>query len=151
MIDREILEKKKRLQKVRNVLKEISGITVLGIYENQYIPEFDGIFERLSKLGYYSPDKIPENSINFKSEDNVIYRWIIDSMKLENGMTVYLLCCDVWVKISFLDVCTAVKDIWNVIGGFTIITEDLTVLKECGSDSRDEYNYLYDEYDLTVR
>ena len=105
MIDREILEKKKRLQKVRNVLKEISGITVLGIYENQYIPEFDGIFERLSKLGYYSPDKIPENSINFKSEDNVIYRWIIDSMKLENGMTVYLLCCDVWVKISFLDVC----------------------------------------------
>lgn len=154
MIDREILEKKKRLQKVRNTLKEISGIEVLCIYENQYIPKFCGMWERLSELGYCSPDKIPEDKIDCKSEDSVIYQWFIDRTKLENGMTVYLMCRNVWVKVMISDIRTAVKDLWDVIGsqnGITIVNEDLTILKELGSDSRDEYNYLYDEYDLTVR
>lgn len=154
MIDREILEKKKRLQKVRNTLKEISGIEVLCIYENQYIPKFYGMWERLSELGYCSPDKIPDNKIDCKSEDSVIYQWVLERTKLENGMTVYLMCRDVWVKVMISDIHKAVKDLWDVIGrqnGITIVNEDLTILKELGSDSRDEYNYLYDEYDLTVR
>lgn len=154
MIDREILEKKKRLQKVRNTLKEISGIEVLCIYENQYISKFCGMWERLSELGYCSPDKIPDDKIDCKSEDSVIYQWVLDRTNLEDGMTVYLMCRDVWVKVMISDIHKAVKDLWNVIGkqnGLTIVNEDLTVLKEFGSDSRDEYNYLYDEYNLTVR
>ena len=45
----------------------------------------------------------------------------------------------------------ATQSLWNNIDGtkgFTVLNEDMDKLFEVGNDSRDELNYLFDEYSI---
>lgn len=136
MTDRKLLEKKKQLQRVRNMLKATDGIEVIQIC--------DGLDVTDNIENYYSSEKIPDSRISENSGN--IYGWIADRMGLENNMTVFLLCENIPVKIRITDVQTAVKNLWDSYGEITLTDENLDRVYEVGNDSRDEYNYLFDVY-----
>lgn len=135
MIDRKLLEKKKKLQRIRNMLKVTDGIEVLEICDSLNV-EIEN---------YYSAEKIPDSRI---SPDDDIYSRIAEYMKLRNNMTVFLFCEGVPVKIRITDVFTAVGSLWNAYGDITVADENLITVCEIGNDSRDEYNYLFDVYKI---
>ncbi|MCM1507648.1 MAG: hypothetical protein NC177_11015 [Ruminococcus flavefaciens] len=137
MNDRKLLEKKKKLQRVRNMLKSTDGIEVIEIC--------DGLNIRIAE--YYSCEKVPDSRISEDSDN--IYEWITDCMKFRNNMIVYLLCEGVPVKIRITDVQTAVKSLWDAHGTITTAVENLEKVYEVGNDSRDECNYLFDVYYIT--
>lgn len=131
---KEILQKKILLQRVRNMLKTISGIKVIEICENIKITD--------KIQNYYSCEKIPDLKIAYNSEN--IYSFIIENMHLVNNMIVFILFESIPVKVKIIDVSTVVKSLWDTHHEITIIDENLTKVYEIGCDSRDEYNYLFD-------
>lgn len=135
MTDRKLLEKKKKLQRIRNMLKITDGIEVLEICGGLNI-EIEN---------YYSADKIPDSRI---SPDDDIYSRIAEYLKLRNNMTVFLFCEGVPVKIRITDVSAAVRSLWDAYGEITVADENLITVCEVGNDSRDEYNYLFDVYNI---
>ncbi|MBQ8435817.1 MAG: hypothetical protein IJZ64_04935 [Ruminococcus sp.] len=147
MVNKKLLENKKQIQKAKNILKSMSSIKVLHIYDIDYIEQLEKI--NFKNSGYYSSLKIPDSKISYDTDEFIIYRWIIDCMKLKNKELVYFLCNNIWTKIQIIDVESAVKELWNYNNeskGFIIFNEKLHKLLEVGSDSRDENNYLYDEF-----
>ncbi|MDE6424664.1 MAG: hypothetical protein K2K89_00775 [Ruminococcus sp.] len=130
----EILQKKILLQRIRNMLKTISGIEVIEICENIKITD--------KIQNYYSCEKVPDLKIACNSEN--IYSCIIENMHLVNNMTVYILFESITVKVKIMDVSTTVKSLWDTHHEITIIDEPMTKVYEIGFDSRDEYNYLFD-------
>ena len=57
----------------------------------------------------------------------------------------------IWIKIQIIDVMNATQSLWNNIDGtkgFTVLNGDMDKLFEVGDDSRDELNYLFDEYSI---
>lgn len=148
MVDRELLEKKKKIQKVRNILKTFKGVRILCIYE-KYDSTLERISENLSEIGYYSNAKQPNSKISINSNDSLIYQWINENMKLKNNDILFLLCNGIWIKMQIIDVMNAIQSLWNHIDGskgFTVLNEDMDKLLEVGDDSRDDLNYLFDEY-----
>lgn len=131
MIDLTLLEKKKKLQRIRNILKVADGIEVIEIC--------DGL--SIDIENYYSSEKIPDSII---TPDENIYNKIIKYMHIQNNMITFIMCEGVPVKIRITDVKTAVKSLWNTYHEIMIIDENLTKVYEIGNDSRDEYNYLFD-------
>lgn len=147
LVNKKLLENKKQIQKAKNILKSMSSIKVLHIYDIDYIEQLEKI--NFKNSGYYSSLKIPDSKISYDTNEFIIYRWIIDCMKLKNKELVYFLCNNIWTKIQIIDVESAVKELWNYNNeskGFIIFNEKLHKLLEVGSDSRDENNYLYDEF-----
>lgn len=147
LVNKKLLENKKQIQKAKNILKSMSSIKVLHIYDIDYIEQLEKI--NFKNSGYYSSLKIPDSKISYDTDEFIIYRWIIDCMKLKNKELVYFLCNNIWTKIQIIDVESAVKELWNYNNeskGFIIFNEKLHKLLEVGSDSRDENNYLYDEF-----
>ena len=153
MVDRELLEKKKKLQEVRNILKTFNGVKILCIYE-KCDSTLELISENLSEIGYYSnAKKRPDSKISINANDYLIYQWINENMKLKNDDILFLLCNGIWIKMQIIDVMNATQSLWNNIDGgkgFTILNEDMDKLLDVGEDSRDEMNYLFDEYSISV-
>ena len=150
MVDKEVLEKKKRIQKVRNILKTFKGGQILYIYE-KCDSTLEHISGKLSEIGFNSNAKQPDSKISINSNDLLIYQWIIKNMKLKNNDILFLLCDGIWIKIQIIDVMNATQSLWNNIDGtkgFTVLNEDMDKLFEVGDDSRDELNYLFDEYSI---
>ena len=54
------------------------------------------------------------------------------------------------VRIQILNIKAAIMGLWNNIDSrhkhFVLINENRNMMYEFGSDSRDEYNYLFDKY-----
>lgn len=150
MLDKELLEKKKKIQKVRNALKTFQGIKLLCIYE-KCDSTLERISENLSGLGYCSNTKQPDSKISVDYNDSLVYQWIIKNMRLKNDDILFLLYHGIWIKIQIIDVMLAAQSLWNNTDGtkgFTILNEDMDKLLDVGYDSRDELNYLFDEYSI---
>lgn len=151
MVDKELLKNKIKLQKVRNKLKTINGVKILCIFENGN-PILEQISESFSDIGYYSYEKQPDSKISVKSDALSIYQWIIENMKLKNNDVLFLLCEEIWIKIQIIEVISATQSLWNNIDtlckGFTVLNEEMDKLLEVGNDSRDEWNFLFDEYSI---
>ena len=149
MVDKERLQKKLKLQTVRNILKTLNGVKILYIYENSD-PILERISENFSDMGRYTYSKQPDSKISVKSDDILIYQWIIENMKLKNNDILFLLCEGIWIKIQIIEVMSATQSLWNNIDtlckGFTVLNEEMDKLLEVGNDSRDEWNFLFDEY-----
>lgn len=136
LVNKKLLENKKQIQKAKNILKSMSSIKVLHIYDIDYIEKLEKI--NFKNSGYYSSLKIPDSKISYDTNEFIIYRWIIDCMKLKNKELVYFLCNNIWTKIQIIDVESAVKELWNYNNeskGFIIFNEKLHKLLEVGSDS----------------
>lgn len=141
MIDKKLLESKIRMQKIRNILKNLEGLEILEISE---IP-FD--FKILKKYGYYSNQKIPDSRISIYSSLSDLYAWIIQCLQLQDAKILFLLLDSFPIKIKIRNTETAVKSLWQ-FGEITILDEQQTMLSEICCDFRDEQHYLFDFYDL---
>lgn len=141
MIDKKLLEFKLRMQKIRNILKDLNGLKILEISEIH----FD--FKILKKSGYYADQKIPNSKISIYSKASDLYDWIIQCLQLEDGKILFLLLDSFPIKVKILNVEIAVKNLWQA-REITILDVQQTVLSEICCDSRDEQHYLFDFYYL---
>lgn len=150
LVNKELLEKKIKLQKVKNILKELNGVAVIQIYDE--ISKYDSILNRLLEAGYYSDEKQPDSNISADSDESVIYQWIIDCMELRENQKLFLVVNHILVKMQIVNSFEVAESLWNHVHpdskGITILNEQMTILWEVGNDSRDEQNYLFDKYYL---
>lgn len=138
-----IIAHKIAIQSAKNILRQIAGIEVLEIYEEN---ENQGLNELYSAYtSTYEYDWKPSGRLSYRSSEERICSWIIDTMGLKE--TEYFLLCGLWCRIKILDLKRAVSSLWkakeNVVG-FLLAETDLSRIVECGCDSRDEDNYLID-------
>ena len=138
------MKQKMDLQKAKNIVSCIRGISVIDFFESSGILDWD----KLRELGYYSNDKIPQSKITMQSSDDEVVDWIINEISIKNNCIIYVLIGNFLVKINIENIEMSIHDLWIKCNGFSFVDEDLKVIYDFGSDSRDEYNYLYDRYEL---
>lgn len=147
MVDRELLQKKRLLQRTKNILSKIEGIKILDYTEQKIFDE-----NYLQNISFYSITKEADSKISCFSEESEIIEWIIDLVNFEIEQIWYLWIYDYLIKIQISDVRIAVKNFWIYINpdskGFVLITENKKIMYEFGNDSRDEDNILFDKYYL---
>jgi len=150
---RETMQQKLLLQKTKNLMAQVDGVKILQ-YDEQGIPDDS----TLRSIGFYSSEKIPEAKIAMQSDENAIVDWIISLLDSENVRTGDI-CC-LWdgaflVKMEILDMRAAVSSLWQCLRAnhksLVLITSDGETMLDFGSDSRDEYNILFDKYTLCRR
>ena len=138
------------IQKVKNILKKLKGITILKIHDEN--AKLKSILNNLSEIDYYSQTKQPDSKILVNSDELAIYQWIMNCMQLKNNEIVYILVKNIWVEIVILDSLQAVKSLWSRIDSYsksiTMLNASMSLLLEVSNDSRDEENYLFDKYNL---
>ena len=90
-------------------------------------------------------------------EYNETYQTVADFLKvktgLANGQKIYLLLSNgIWSEVKILDVDHFIKSYFHLeycnSFGIAFIDADMKKMYEYGSDSRDEYHLLYDEYEV---
>lgn len=149
-MNKELLEIKKQMQGARNILKDLQGIQVIHLYE----PGEGTIAQiNLEKMGVLSGYKEPDMVLEY----NETYQTVADFLKvktgLANGQKIYLLLSNgIWSEVQILDVDQFIKSYFHLeycnSFGIAFIDADMKKMYEYGSDSRDEYHLLYDEYEV---
>ncbi|MCI6204557.1 MAG: hypothetical protein MR663_11865 [Lachnospiraceae bacterium] len=149
-MNKELLEIKKQMQGARNILKDLQGIQVIHLYE----PGEGTIAQiNLEKMGVLSGYKEPDMVLEY----NETYQTVADFLKvktgLANGQKIYLLLSNgIWSEVKILDVDQFIKSYFHSeyrnSFGIAFIDADMKKMYEYGSDSRDEYHLLYDEYEV---
>ena len=149
-MNKELLEIKKQMQGARNILKDLQGIQVIHLYE----PGEGTIAQiNLEKMGVLSGYKEPDMVLEY----NETYQTVADFLKvktgLANGQKIYLLLSNgIWSEVKILDVDHFIKSYFHSeyrnSFGIAFIDADMKKMYEYGSDSRDEYHLLYDEYEV---
>lgn len=147
MVDRELLQKKRLLQRTKNILSKIEGLKILDYTEQKIFGE-----NYLKNIGFYSITKEADSKISCFSEESEIIEWIIDLVNFETEQIWYLWIYNYLIKVQISDVRTAVQNFWKYINpdskGFILITENKKIMYEFGNDSRDEDSILFDKYFL---
>lgn len=147
MVDRELLQKKRLLQRTKNILSKIEGIKILDYTEQKIFDE-----NYLQNVDFYSIKKEADSKISCFSEESEIIEWIIDLVNFETEQIWYLWIYNYLIKVQISDARTAVQNFWKYINpdskGFILITENKKIMYEFGNDSRDEDNILFDKYFL---
>lgn len=149
-MNKELLEIKKQMQGARNILKDLQGIQTIHLYE----PGEGTIAQiNLEKMGVLSGYKEPDMVLEY----NETYQTVADFLKvktgLANGQKIYLLLSNgIWSEVKILDVDQFIKSYFHSeyrnSFGIAFIDADMKKMYEYGSDSRDEYHLLYDEYEV---
>ena len=138
------------MQGARNILKDLQGIQTIHLYE----PGEGTIAQiNLEKMGVLSGYKEPDMVLEY----NETYQTVADFLKvktgLANGQKIYLLLSNgIWSEVQILDVDHFIKSYFHSeyrnSFGIAFIDADMKKMYEYGSDSRDEYHLLYDEYEV---
>ena len=137
-MDKALLERKKNLQRTKNILTEIAGIGVLDLEEKNFFDVIDSeIFN--SKI-------CPDSKIDFRKDSAEIVNWIIDNTPFVTGDNTYLLINNYSVYVKIIDLKMLYRTLWDKEGAVIILSEDKHHLYEFGNDSRDEDNYVFDKY-----
>ncbi|SFB76223.1 hypothetical protein [Ruminococcus albus] len=146
MIDRNRLQTKLALQKIRNMMSTVRGIVILDYEENPFSEEY------LQKIGYLNNSKEADLKIPYSTNANEIAAKICDRMNIKDSQIWYYAADGFLVKFRVTDPGTAVLDIFDKTTpnskGFVLIDENKDTMYDFGSDSRDEENYLFDKYSL---
>ena len=159
MRNKELLEKKKKLQETRNILKIMNSIKILHIYETNENPELTQIENSFNELGVNSNNKKPDERISSKSTEDEIIQWISGLLLLKKNDILFWYCNRLWVEIEVTNEQLIIKELWNheknyfktnYCAGFLIVPSTMDRMFEFGFDSRDEYNILFDEYKLNT-
>ena len=93
---------------------------------------------------------IADSKISHCSNDSEILDWIYKLMDFQIDQIWYIWLNGFLVRIQILNIKAAIMGLWNNIDSrhkhFVLINENRNMMYEFGSDSRDEYNYLFDKY-----
>ena len=141
---KQIAEKQRRLY-LKNWLKQLSGIEVLEVYENDENIELRAMYNAYLATYQIENGGLPYSKLPFSSSKSEIYAWILRNMGIIEQEE-YFLYHRVWIKIRILHAERAVKSLWETSGslGFLLAQTDYSHMLEVGADSRDEENYLLD-------
>lgn len=137
-MDKALLERKKNLQRTKNILTEIAGIEVLDLEEKNF---FDVIDSEI-----FNNKICPDSKIDFRKDSAEIVNWIIDNTPFVTGDNTYLLINNYSVYVKIIDLKMLYRTLWDKEGAVIILSEDKHHLYEFGNDSRDEDNYVFDKY-----
>ncbi len=132
------------VQSAKNTLKQISGICVLEIYEENENHDLNELYSAYTVT--YGYNEKPYSKLPYNSSEEKISSWLIDTMGLKEQRE-YFLFCGLWSRVKILDIKQAVSALWRHnknCTGFLLAEIDLSRILECGSDSRDEDHYLID-------
>lgn len=146
MTERQKLIAHKRLmQFVRNWLKQLIGVEVLEVYENNENIELNAMYDAYLPTYRIENGNLPFSKLPFSPVKSEIYAWILQNMRITEQKE-YFLYYGVWVKIRILDAPLAVESLWELgkHSGFLLAECDYSHIFEVGADSRDEENYLID-------
>ena len=139
-----IIAYKLAIQSAKNKLKKISGIALLELYGENENSALNALCSAYLSTFKYNPK--PYSKLPYKSPEEKIFSWLVDTMELkEHGE--YFLFCGLWSKIKILDLKSALPSLWRIdknTVGFLLVETDLSRILECGLDSRDEYHYVID-------
>lgn len=143
-----LIAQKLAIQSAKNKLKQLCGVTVSELYEENQNPALNEL--TAAYLSAFADNTEPYSRLLYKSSEEKICSWIIDTMELkEQGEYYYY--CGLWSKIKLLDLKCAVASLWRSeknVSGFLLAETDLSRMMECGLDSRDEYHFLIDIWTL---
>lgn len=143
-MDKDKLILKKRMQEARNIIKTIHGIIVVKIYE----PD-EGIISKIDyeKMGVYNSTKKPDEIIDLDVSEQWICDFIIRRTKVSKGAHIQLLLSNgIWTNVEITDVESFLMSVFLGNHSITFMDNDYKLMYELGTDSRDEYHLLYDEY-----
>lgn len=149
-MNKELLEIKKQMQGARNILKDLQGIQVIHLYE----PGEGTIAQiNLEKMGVLSGYKEPDMVREYNETCQTVADFLKVKTGLANGQKIYLLLSNgIWSEVQILDVDQFIKSYFHSeyrnSFGIAFIDADMKKMYEYGSDSRDEYHLLYDEYEV---
>ena len=149
-MNKELLEIKKQMQGARNILKDLQGIQVIHLYE----PGEGTIAQiNLEKMGVLSGYKEPDMVREYNETCQTVADFLKVKTGLANGQKIYLLLSNgIWSEVQILDVDQFIKSYFHLeycnSFGIAFIDADMKKMYEYGSDSRDEYHLLYDEYEV---
>ena len=149
-MNKELLEIKKQMQGARNILKDLQGIQVIHLYE----PGEGTIAQiNLEKMGVLSGYKEPDMVREYNETCQTVADFLKVKTGLANGQKIYLLLSNgIWSEVKILDVDHFIKSYFHLeycnSFGIAFIDADMKKMYEYGSDSRDEYHLLYDEYEV---
>ncbi len=139
-MDKELLEKKKRLQKTKNILKELAGLEIISIEEIS-LSELVDMDMRRNKM-------IPDSKIGFSDDISAIVNWIENNVPFKEDSDFYFIVNTHCVKARIANSEEAYSSIWAKMGRAIFLSDSKKTMYEFGCDSRDEYNYLFDKCDL---
>lgn len=133
------------IQSTKNMLKQLTGIDVLKIYENKENQELNKLYSAYCST--YDYNDAPYSKLPYHSSEEKVCQWLIEIMELKKQGEYFFLCGQLWCKIKIIDLDKAVLSLWRYnkdSKGFLLAELDFSRIIECGSDSRDEYHYLID-------
>ncbi len=138
------IAQKLAVQSAKNKLKQLSGIAVSELYGENQNPALDRL--AAAYLSSFSDNPKPHSRLPYKSPEETICSWIIDTMELK-AQGEYYYHCGLWSKIKLLNLKCAVSSLWRSeknVAGFLLAETDFSRIMECGLDSRDEDHFLID-------
>lgn len=145
-----LLEKKLRIQRVKNILNRLEGIEILELYDKEENEALNNLFSRYRSI-MRSASTLPYSKISYCCSESQRNSWIITEMDLKEEQTYFFLCELIWAKIKIVDLPSAVKSLWEHqiekgrgTLGFLLADASANKIMEASLDSRDEYHYLID-------
>lgn len=156
-MEENFIKRKLHIQKVKNCIENLDGIELICILkedENQKLSTIKQ--EYFPYINSYSYAKKPDSKMNYNATEKQLYQWIKAQTYLNSHKKYYFYCSGVWMQIYIRDIDLGIKSLWyhnKYLGypqsyGFVFVDEEIENMIEIGSDSRDEYHYLYDMYSL---
>ena len=135
---------KQTVQAAKNKLKQMSGISILEILEQNENPGLNEMFSAYTTT--FGNDIEPYSKLSYPSPAETFYSWLIGTMELKENDEYYFYC-GIWCRIKLLDLRLAIPSLWLHNGntkGFLLAETDSSRMLEAGFDSRDENYYLID-------
>ena len=142
--DRQQMELKKKICRVKDKLSKIDGIELL---EMAQLDQFD--MRVMEAAGVYDEDRIPDVTIPYGTDDETLAAKLTDLMGIEIGQVWYMLLDELIVGVKILDVRYVMLGMLRTDINRTImlISEDKKKLYDFGLDSRSD-DYTFDVYEL---
>ena len=140
----QLIAKKLHILSVKKTLGRLSGIDIIGIVDENENNRLSELYSAYTPI-MCSYATVPYSKISYKSNEEQVASWIIESMELKENIRYFFKCKGTWVGIKFLNLHEGVNSLWKHQGlGFMLASNDLTQIMEASFDSRDEDNYLID-------
>ena len=100
---------KQTVQAAKNKLKQMSGISILEILEQNENPGLNEMFSAYTTT--FGNDIEPYSKLSYQSPAETVYSWLIGTMDLKENDEYYFYC-GIWCRIKLLDLRLAIPSLW---------------------------------------
>lgn len=143
-----LIAHKKAVLYTKARLKQMSGIEVIKIFEQNELEELNEIYSAYTSTYSYDYDFEPYSKLPYGSPETQIYSWIIAVIGLKEEAEYFFLCGSLWVRIKIQNLQLAAQSLWYG-KNFLLAETNFSRIMEVDFDSRDEDNYLIDIWECS--